>query len=31
MPYKFPSKLNKDYAHKLIEDIDNFLFDCGKN
>lgn len=28
MPYKLPMKLNKEFAHRLIRDVDNFLFDC---
>lgn len=28
MPYKFPTRLNKDLAASLIKNADNFLFDC---
>lgn len=28
MPFKLPVKLSKEFAHKLIKDVDNFLFDC---
>lgn len=28
MPFKLPVKLNKEIAHRLIKDVDNFLFDC---
>lgn len=28
MPFKLPVRLNKEFAHRLIKDVDNFLFDC---
>ena len=28
MPYKFPTRLNKEFASSLIKQVDNFLFDC---
>jgi HAD superfamily hydrolase (TIGR01450 family) len=28
MPYKFPTRLNKEIANGLMKQVDNFLFDC---
>ncbi len=28
MPYKFPTRLNKEIANGLMKHVDNFLFDC---
>ena len=28
MPYKLPTRLNKDIATSLLKNVDNFLFDC---
>jgi HAD superfamily hydrolase (TIGR01450 family) len=28
MPFKFPTRLNKELANGLIKQVDNFLFDC---